>query len=79
MPHKIPPMPSRKFVALLAKGNARLIRQRGTSHAIFERISGGITYHAPVVVAKDELSSLYMLIVLRQLGFTDDEIENLLV
>lgn len=78
MPHKIPPMPSRKFVALLAKGNARLIRQRGTSHAIFERISGGITYHAPVVMAKDELSSHYILIVLRQLGFTDDEIDNLL-
>ena len=78
MPYKIPPMPSRKFVALLAKGNARLIRQRGTSHAIFERISGGITYHAPVVMAKDELSSHYMLIVLRQLGFTDDEIEDLL-
>jgi len=78
VPHKIPPMPSRKFVALLAKGNARLICQRGTSHAIFKRISKGITYHATVVIAKDELSSHYMLIVLRQLGFTDDEIDNLL-
>ena len=64
-------------MALLYKGNVRLIRQRGTSHAIFERISKGITYHAPVVMAKDELSSHHMLIVLWQLGFTDDEIDNL--
>jgi hypothetical protein len=70
-------MSSRKFVSLLARGDARLIRQQGTSHAIFERIKDGKTWHAPVVMAKPELSPHYMYIVLRQLGFTDDEINEL--
>ncbi len=38
MPKSIPTMSSRKFVRLLEEGGARFVRQRGTSHAIYERI-----------------------------------------
>jgi len=75
---KIPPMSSKKFVKLLARGDARFIRQRSTSHAIFEHEKGGKVYRAPVVMGKKELSPKYMKLVLRQLGFTDEEIEALL-
>jgi predicted RNA binding protein YcfA (HicA-like mRNA interferase family) len=75
---KIPLLPSREFVKLLAKGNARFVRQSGTSHAIFEREKDGKMYRAPVVMAKGELSSKYMKLVLRQLGFTDEEIDALI-
>ena len=34
-------------------------------------------YRAPVVMAKEEFSSKYMKLVLRQLGFTDEEIDAL--
>jgi len=49
-------MSSKKFVKLLAHGGARFVRQRGTSHAIFEREKDGRLYRAPVVMAKRELT-----------------------
>jgi len=74
---KIPPMSSQKFVKLLNRGDARFVRQSGTSHAIFEREKDGTIYRAPVIMARSELSPKYMKLVLRQLGFTDAEIEVL--
>lgn len=71
-------MSSRKFVKLLARGGARFVRQRGTSHAIFEREKDDRIYRAPVVMAKSELTPKYMKLVLRQLGFTVAEIDALL-
>ncbi|MDI6810630.1 MAG: type II toxin-antitoxin system HicA family toxin [archaeon] len=79
MSKKVPPMSSKKFVKLLARGGARFVRQRGTSHAIFEREKDGRMYRAPVVMGRRELASKYMKLVLRQLGFTDEEIEALLL
>ena len=71
-------MSSRKFCRLLAHGNAKLVRQKGTSHAIFEREKEGRVYRAPVIMAKSDLSSVYMNLVLHQLGFTEDEIDEIL-
>jgi predicted RNA binding protein YcfA (HicA-like mRNA interferase family) len=50
-------MSSQKLVKLLNQGNARFVRQSGTSHAIFERESDGRMYRAPVIMAKSDLSS----------------------
>lgn len=71
-------MSSQKLVRLLSDGNARLVRQSGTSHAIFEREKGGRMYRAPVIMGKSDLSSKYVKLVLKQLGFTDGEIEDLI-
>jgi hypothetical protein len=49
-----------------------------TGHAIFEREKNGTIYRAPVVMAKSELSPKYVKLVLRHLGFTDEEQENLI-
>lgn len=75
---KIPPMSSKKFIKLLARGDVRFVRQRSTSHAIFEREKEGTVCRAPVVMGKKELSPKYMKLVLRQLGFTDEELQSLL-
>lgn len=75
---KIPPMSSQRLVKLLSQGNARFVRQNGISHAIFEREKNGKIYRAPVVMAKSELSSKYIKLVMRQLGFTEDEINNII-
>jgi predicted RNA binding protein YcfA (HicA-like mRNA interferase family) len=75
---KISPLSSRKFCRLLARGNAKIVRQRGTSHAVFEREKEGRVYRAPVIMAKAELSSVYMKLVMHQLGFTDEEIDAIL-
>jgi predicted RNA binding protein YcfA (HicA-like mRNA interferase family) len=66
-------MSSRKFSRLLAPGNAKSVRQRGTSHAVFEREKEGRVYRA-----KAELSSVYMKLVMHQSGFTDEEIDAIL-
>jgi len=71
-------MSSKKFVKLLTHGGAIFVRQKSTSHAIFEREKDGNVYRAPVVMGKRELSPKYMKIVLRQLGFTDGEIDALI-
>ena len=78
MPKKIPAMSSKKFAKLLTRGSAIFVRQGSTSHAIFEREKEGTVYRAPVVMGKRELSPKYMKVVLRQLGFTDAEIDILL-
>jgi predicted RNA binding protein YcfA (HicA-like mRNA interferase family) len=70
-------MSSKKFARLLTRGGAIFVRQRGTSHAIFERDNGDEMYRAPVVMGKRELSPKYMKLVLKQLGFTDEEIDAL--
>ena len=78
MPKRVPPMSSKKFARLLARGGAIFVRQRSTSHAIFEREKEGTVYRAPVVMGKRELSPKYMKVVLRQLGFSDEEIDALI-
>ena len=78
MPERIPPISSKKFAKILTHGGAIFVRQKSTSHAIFEREKEGDVYRAPVVAGKRELSPKYMKIVLRQLGFTDEEIDALL-
>lgn len=78
MSRRIPPQSSNEFIKILAKGKAKFIRQRGTSHGIFEREKDGRVYRAPVIMAKKELSSKYMKLVMRQLGFTDEEIDALI-
>jgi len=71
-------MSSQKFVMLLNQGDSRFVRQSGTSHAIFEREKDGKFYRAPVIMARSELSSKYMKLMLRQLAFTDAEIDALI-
>jgi len=78
MPKKIPPMSSEKFVRLLKRGGAVFVRQKGTSHGIFQRVKEDHVYRAPVVMGKHELSPKYIKIVFRQLGFSDEEIYDLL-
>jgi len=75
---KIPPMSSQKLVKILNQGNARFVRQNGTSHAIFEREKDGRMYRTPVIMAKSDLSSKYVKLVLHQLGFTDAEVDALI-
>lgn len=75
---KIPSLSSRELVKLLKKGGAEFIRQGPTNHAIYSRIVEGKRYSAPVQMGKKILDPIYCKRVLRQLKFTDREIEELL-
>lgn len=74
----VPSMSSKALVNLLEKGGARFVRQGATDHAIYSRIVGGKRYSAPVQMGKKTLDPVYCKRVLRQLKFTDEEIERLL-
>ncbi|HLG29155.1 MAG TPA: type II toxin-antitoxin system HicA family toxin [Candidatus Brocadiales bacterium] len=74
---KVPSMPSKKLVRLLEKGGAIFVRQGSTDHAIYSRIVEGKRYSAPVQMGKKTLDPIYCKRVLRQLKFTDEEIEKL--
>jgi predicted RNA binding protein YcfA (HicA-like mRNA interferase family) len=75
---KIPSMSSKDFVRMLEKGGAVFVRQGPTDHAIYSRIIEGQRFSAPVQMGKKSLDPVYCKRVLRQLKFTDEEIEGLL-
>jgi len=75
---KIPSFSSKKLTKLLEKGGAVFVRQGSTDHAIYSRIVKGRRYSAPVQMGKKTLDPVYCKRVLRQLKFTDEEIEKLL-
>ncbi len=76
---KVPSMSSRQLIRLLEKGGAIFVRQGKTDHAIYSRIVAGKRYSTPVQMGKKTLDPVYCKRVLRQLKFTDEETENLLV
>jgi len=75
---KIPSMSSKELANLLEKGGAIFVRQGATDPAIYSRIVEGRRYSAPVQMGKKSLDPIYCKRVLRQLKFTDREIERLL-
>jgi len=75
---KLPSMSSTELTKLLVKGDAEFVRQGKTDHAIYSRIVKGKRYSAPVQMGKKTLDPIYCKRVLRQLKFTDEEIEELL-
>ncbi|PIP12070.1 MAG: hypothetical protein COX49_07620 [bacterium (Candidatus Stahlbacteria) CG23_combo_of_CG06-09_8_20_14_all_40_9] len=75
---KVPSMSSKELVRLLEKGGAVFVRQGPTDHAIYLRTIEDKRYSAPVQMGKKTLDPVYCKRVLRQLKFTDEEIERLL-
>lgn len=75
---KIPSMSSKELTRLLEKGGAVFGRQGSTDHAIYSRIIEGKRYSTPIQMGKKSLDPVYCKRVLRQLKFTDEEIEKLL-
>ncbi|NWG01753.1 MAG: type II toxin-antitoxin system HicA family toxin [Syntrophaceae bacterium] len=75
---KIPAMSSKELARLLEKGGAIFVRQGSTDHAIYSRTIKGKRYSAPVQMGKRSLDPIYCKRVLRQMKFTDEEIEKLL-
>lgn len=78
MHRKIPALSSERFARLLERSGAQFVRQRRTDHAIYERTGHGRIWRAPVQMGKSELSPKYMKRVFRQLGYTDEEIDEAL-
>jgi predicted RNA binding protein YcfA (HicA-like mRNA interferase family) len=75
---KFPSLSSNQLIKILKKGGTVFVRQGSTDHAIYSRIVDGRRYSAPVQMGKKSLDPIYCKRVLKQLQFTDDEINQLL-
>ena len=75
---KIPSLSSKELVRMLEKGGATFVRQGRTDHAIYYRMVEGKRFSAPVQMGKKTLDPVYCKRLLRQLKFTDVEVEKLL-
>ncbi len=74
---RIPSMSSKDLARLLEKGGAVFVRQGSTDHAIYARMIEGRRYSAPVQMGKKTLDPIYCKRVLRQLQFSDEDIDRL--
>jgi len=63
----------------MEQGGAYFVRQGSTDHAIYARTIKGKRYSAPVQTGKRTLDPVYCKRVLRQLQFSDEEINELLI
>jgi predicted RNA binding protein YcfA (HicA-like mRNA interferase family) len=70
-------MSSKDLARLLEKGGAVFVRQGSTDHAIYARMIEGRRYSAPVQMGKKTLDPIYCKRVLRQLQFSDEDIDRL--
>jgi len=75
---KIPAMSSKKLVKLLEQAGASFDRRGKGDHIIYKREIGGKLLKAPVLWGKKELPPAYSLVVFKQLGLTDEELNQLL-
>jgi len=71
-------MSSKKLVKLVKNGGAYFVRHGKGDHDIYERIVDGLRKVAPIQMGKQELRPEYCLMVFRQLGMTDGEINDVL-
>lgn len=74
---KLSPLSSKRFRSVLEKNGAYLKRQGKTDHAIFVRETKERTFAAPVQMGKKELSPHYIKLVLKQLGFSNEDIKKM--
>ncbi|MCI0695834.1 type II toxin-antitoxin system HicA family toxin [candidate division KSB1 bacterium] len=71
-------MSSKKLVKLVKNAGAYFVRHGKGDHDIYERMVAGQRRAAPIQMGKQELRPEYSLMVFRQLGMTDQEIEAVL-
>ncbi len=75
---KIPAMSSRKLIRLVKRAGAVFDREGKGDHVIYKRAVKGRLLKAPILQGKTELPPEYCLVVFKQLGLTDKEINDLL-
>jgi predicted RNA binding protein YcfA (HicA-like mRNA interferase family) len=78
MPKNIPSLKPREIIRILERGGCSFYREGKGDHRLYMRLYQNQKRIVPVDMGANELSPAYVLRILRQFGFTDSEIENLL-
>jgi predicted RNA binding protein YcfA (HicA-like mRNA interferase family) len=79
MPKNVPSLKPRELVRILEKGDCAFYREGRGDHRLYVRYLLGRKMVVPIDVGVSEFSPAYVLRIFRQFGFTDKEIEDLLM
>ncbi len=78
MPKNIPSLKPKEMICLLEHAGCTFYREGKGDHRLFIRYFEGKKRIVPIDMGAKELSPPYVLRILRQFGFSDDEIGNIL-
>jgi predicted RNA binding protein YcfA (HicA-like mRNA interferase family) len=78
MPKNIPSLKPREIIRILERGGCTFYREGKGDHRLYMRFYQKQKRIVPIDMGANELSPPYVLRILRQFGFTDSDIENLL-
>ena len=78
MPKNIPSLKPKQLIRLLEKAGCTFYREGKGDHSLYSRVVAGKTRVVPIDIGAGEMSPAYMLRIVRQFGFTDEEVEGLL-
>ena len=78
MPKNISSQKPRELIRMLSKGGCSFFRTGKGDHEIYVRVLNGKKRIVPIDMGAGEMSPAYVLRILRQFGFTDADIEDLM-
>jgi predicted RNA binding protein YcfA (HicA-like mRNA interferase family) len=78
MPKSLPSLKVRKLIRILESAGCEFYREGKGDHKLYVRYVEGKKRVVPIDMGEREFSPPYVLRILRQFGFTDDEIDELL-
>jgi len=78
MPKNLPSLKARKLIQLLESGGCSFYREGKGDHKLYVRYVENRKRVVPIDIGEREFSPLYVLRILRQFEFSDEEIEMLL-
>jgi predicted RNA binding protein YcfA (HicA-like mRNA interferase family) len=77
MPKKLPSLKPKKLVQIIESAGCKYYREGKGDHRLYMREVEDKKRVVPIDMGARELSPAYVLRILRQFGFTDEEIENI--
>ena len=78
MPKNIPSLKPKQLIRLLEKAGCTFYWEGKGDHSLYSRVVAGKTRVVPIDIGAGEMSPAYVLRIVRQFGFTDEEVEGLL-
>jgi predicted RNA binding protein YcfA (HicA-like mRNA interferase family) len=78
MPRRVPSLKANQLIRVLKNGGCEFYREGKGDHKLYVRHVGAQKRVVPIDMGQKEFSPPYVLRILRQFGFTDNEIEVLL-
>ena len=79
MPKNLPSLKTRQLIRILKSAGCEFYREGKGDHTLYFRQVAGEKKVVPIDMGAKEFSPPYVLRIFRQFGFTDNEIENLLL